>query len=244
MHYPALNACDFKSFKGFANRLSIAASVLLFSFALISRSDAQEIKFETADGKFKITGTVGYYVANGKPVESPKGDEKGLSVVIIRPDGKSSNPVPVKLLSGETKVLLFGKEFTPPAAAKHFAGHYYMVVHEHGIDWQDARDICKRMGGDLACINSEEERQFLHKIIGEGNGSDRNFFIGSHRVNEKWGWIDGTKIKEAFWYKPPTDLVPFKYAYISSLGSIWNNEKVCLTIPGYICEWTAQPRVK
>ena len=58
------------------NRLSIAASVLLCSFALISRSDAKEIKFETADGKFKITGTVGYYVANGKPVESPRVTKK------------------------------------------------------------------------------------------------------------------------------------------------------------------------
>ncbi|MDB4640075.1 hypothetical protein OAF56_00435 [Pirellulaceae bacterium] len=73
MNYSALKTGDFKPFKGFANRLSIAASLLLFSFALISNSDAQEIKFETSDGKFKITGTVGYYVANGKPVASPKG---------------------------------------------------------------------------------------------------------------------------------------------------------------------------
>ena len=89
------------------NRLSIAASVLLCCFALTSKISAQEIKFETSDGKFKITGTVGYYVANGKPVESPKGDERGLAVVIIRPDGKPTNPVPVKLLSGITKRKLF-----------------------------------------------------------------------------------------------------------------------------------------
>ena len=38
------------------NRLSITASVLLCSFALTSKVYAQEIKFETADGKFKITG--------------------------------------------------------------------------------------------------------------------------------------------------------------------------------------------
>ncbi|MDA7928639.1 C-type lectin domain-containing protein [Mariniblastus sp.] len=226
------------------NRMSTVLFTLFVALALFSCADAQEIKFETADGKFKITGTVGYYVANGKPVESPTGDEKGLSVVIIRPDGKSSNPVPVELLSGETKGLLFGKVITPPAAAKQFAGHYYMVVHEHGIDWQDARDICKRMGGDLVCINSEEERQFLHKIIGDGNGNDRNFFIGAHRANEKWEWIDGTKIKEAFWFKPPTDLAPFKYGYMNSLGTIWNNTSPSPTIPGFICEWTAQPRIK
>ena len=91
------------------NRLSIAAFFLLFSFALNSGSDAKEIKFETADGKFKVTGTVGYYVANGKPVESPVGDETGLAVVIIRPDGKPTNPVPVKLLSGITKRKLFSR---------------------------------------------------------------------------------------------------------------------------------------
>ncbi|MDA7928641.1 hypothetical protein N9B54_01660 [Mariniblastus sp.] len=101
------------------NRILIAAFFLLFSFALIASSDAQEIKFETADGKFKITGTVGYYVANGKPVESPKGDEKGLAVVIIRPDGKATNPVPVKMLSKKTKQILFDNS-TPPLAIAPF----------------------------------------------------------------------------------------------------------------------------
>ena len=38
------------------NRISIAAFFALFSFVLISRSDAEEIKFETADGKLKIVG--------------------------------------------------------------------------------------------------------------------------------------------------------------------------------------------
>ena len=84
------------------NRISIFVFSLFVALSLISNISAQEIRFETADGKFKITGTVGYYVANGKPVTSPHGNEKGLGVVIIRPDGKPTNPVPVKVLSKKT----------------------------------------------------------------------------------------------------------------------------------------------
>jgi hypothetical protein len=91
------------------NRISTVLFSLFVALALVSCADAQEIKFETADGKFKITGTVGYYVANEKPVESPTGEEKGLAVVIIRPDGKPTNPVPVKMLSKKTKQILFDK---------------------------------------------------------------------------------------------------------------------------------------
>jgi hypothetical protein len=91
------------------NRILIVAFAFFMALSMISNSEGQEIKFETTDGKFKITGTVGYYVANGKPVESPTGEEKGLAVVIIRPDGKPTNPVPVKMLSKKTKQILFGK---------------------------------------------------------------------------------------------------------------------------------------
>ncbi|MDA7928638.1 formylglycine-generating enzyme family protein [Mariniblastus sp.] len=98
----------------------LVIALLLLPFILFANAEAQEIKFETADGKFKITGTVGYYVANGKPVESPTGDEKGLSVVIIRPDGKATNPVPVKILSKKTKQILFGKSEGPPLAIAPF----------------------------------------------------------------------------------------------------------------------------
>ncbi|MDB4640076.1 LamG domain-containing protein [Pirellulaceae bacterium] len=69
---------------------------------------------------------MGYYVANGKPVESPTGEEKGLAVVIIRPDGKPTNPVPVRMLSKKTKQILFGKTSNakPDFLEKGLLGYY------------------------------------------------------------------------------------------------------------------------
>ncbi|MCH1494358.1 MAG: formylglycine-generating enzyme family protein [Rubripirellula sp.] len=74
---------------------------------LVSTSLSQDIKFETADKKFSITGKVAYFVAKGKLVDSPSGDEEGLAVVIIRPDGEPTAPVPIEILSTRTKLMLF-----------------------------------------------------------------------------------------------------------------------------------------
>ena len=162
------------------NRLSIAAFFALFSFVLISRSDAQEIKFETADGKFKITGTVGYYVANGKPVESPKGDEKGLAVVIIRPDGKPTNPVPIKLLSGITKRKLFSRT----TASENKILSRPPIKNSIGMELKLLPAGTFMMGSNFG----QAHEQPVHKVT-----LSQNFYIGVHEVTqEQWIKVMGT----------------------------------------------------
>ena len=174
------------------NRLSIAASVLLFSFALISRSDAQEIKFETADGKFKITGTVGYYVAKGKPVDSPNGDEKGLAVVIIRPDGKPTNPVPIKLLSGITKRKLFSRT----TVSENNILSRPPIKNSIGMELKLLPAGTFMMGSNFGW----ETEQPVHKVT-----LSQNFYIGVHEVTqEQWIKVMG---KNPSYFKGPRNAV-------------------------------------
>ena len=154
------------------NRLSITASVLLCSFALTSKVYAQEIKFETADGKFKITGTVGYYVANGKPVDSPKGGEKGLAVVIIRPDGKATNPVPVKLLSGITKRKLF----SGATVSENKILSRPPIKNSIGMELKLLPAGTFMMGSNFG----QAHEQPVHKVT-----LSQNFYIGVHEVTQE-----------------------------------------------------------
>jgi len=162
------------------NRISIAAFFAFFSFALISRSEAEEIKFETADGKLKIAGTVGYYVANGKPVESPKGDEKGLAVVIIRPDGKPTNPVPIKTLSGITKRKLFSRT----TASENKILSRPPIKNSIGMELKLLPAGTFMMGSNFG----QAKEQPVHKVT-----LSQNFYIGVHEVTqEQWTKVMGT----------------------------------------------------
>ncbi len=156
------------------NRLSIAACLWLCSFAFFSISDAKEIKFETADGKFKVTGTVGYYVAKGKPVESPKGDEKDLAVVIIRPDGKATNPVPIKLLSRVTKRKLFSRT----TASDNEILSKPPIKNSIGMELKLLPAGTFMMGSNFGGANEQP----VHKVT-----LSQNFYIGVHEVTqEQW----------------------------------------------------------
>ncbi len=90
-------------------RISMTAILFFMSLHCASPGSAQDITFETADGKFQIVGRVSAFLVKGKAVESPAGDEEGLAVVIIKRDGKLTKPVPLILLSTKTKQSLFSK---------------------------------------------------------------------------------------------------------------------------------------
>ncbi|XP_047248819.1 CD209 antigen-like isoform X2 [Girardinichthys multiradiatus] len=53
--------------------------------------------------------------------------------------------------------------------------------------WNEARQTCRRLGGDLAIINSREKHS--------------GFWIGLRDVEEEgvWKWLDGTRLTEGFW---------------------------------------------
>jgi hypothetical protein len=127
--------------------------------------------------------------------------------------------------------------FKIPAAAKRFQRHSYLAVHIHNITWEDARDLCKEMGGYLAVINSPQEFNFLYSLVGPAP-PDRNLWIGAAKVRGNWQWGDGRAIESGYWVNKKPSLKPgLNYAYINSIGSIWNARSPHHNIPGFICEW-------
>lgn len=122
---------------------------------------------------------------------------------------------------------------TPRLAAKH-AGHSYLVVRSHNINWFTAKDRCEKMGGRLVIVNTEAERQFLRTIVG-----DNNYYIGATMTPQKgMRWIDGSPIPSALIHRRRfVAKKGWDFVYFNGGGTVWNHQVVCPTIPGYVCEW-------
>lgn len=72
--------------------------------------------------------------------------------------------------------------------------------------WPEARQFCKKQGGDLAVIDSREKEMDLGTLINNYQDPSRHisqsgFWIGLTDVVEEgtWLWLDGTKLIEGYW---------------------------------------------
>jgi hypothetical protein len=120
-----------------------------------------------------------------------------------------------------------------PAAAASFRGHHYLAVLSPKITWTAARDICRKMGGDLASINDKAELNFLRSL-----NDTNNLFVGGRKMAAGWAWADGSAVRAELWHKDfPSDEPSFGFLYINGVDSIGNSAERSDTIPGFICEW-------
>nr|XP_045001552.1 layilin isoform X2 [Jaculus jaculus] len=90
----------------------------------------------------------------------------------------------------------------------------YKVIYFHDasrrLDFEDAREACRRDGGQLVSIESENEQRLIERFIENLLASDGDFWIGLRRHEEKqsnnsacqdlYVWTDGTTSKFRNWY--------------------------------------------
>ncbi|XP_070702865.1 immune-related, lectin-like receptor 4 isoform X2 [Pempheris klunzingeri] len=85
---------------------------------------------------------------------------------------------------------------------KHGGSCYYFSTNRSS--WGDSREECRRPGGDLVKIDSEEEQSFLEMRLREQMREDEDkFWIGLTDSEEegKWLWADGSLLDTSltFW---------------------------------------------
>lgn len=82
----------------------------------------------------------------------------------------------------------------------------YQVIYFHDtsrrLDFEEARAACRRAGGQLVSIESEDEQRLIEKFIENLLASDGDFWIGLRRQEEKqsnstacqdlYAWTDGS----------------------------------------------------
>lgn len=72
--------------------------------------------------------------------------------------------------------------------------------------WTDAREFCKKRGGDLAMIDSREKHLAIAELINNYHDPSRHisqsgYWIGLRDVEEEgiWKWLDGRRLTDGYW---------------------------------------------
>jgi serine/threonine protein kinase len=81
------------------------------------------------------------------------------------------------------------KAIPPDAVA--LGGHHYKFISQKSISWQDARDACHEVGGQLACPESDEEESLVLKLAAE-----KPVWLGGYAdsAGKEWKWLSGNTI--------------------------------------------------
>nr|XP_048273353.1 layilin isoform X1 [Myodes glareolus] len=90
----------------------------------------------------------------------------------------------------------------------------YKVIYFHEafqrLNFEEAKEACRRDGGQLVSIETEDEQRLIEKFIENLLASDGDFWIGLRRLEEKQGnntacqdlyaWTDGSTSQFRNWY--------------------------------------------
>uniref|UniRef100_A0AC34FHP5 C-type lectin domain-containing protein n=1 Tax=Panagrolaimus sp. ES5 TaxID=591445 RepID=A0AC34FHP5_9BILA len=96
------------------------------------------------------------------------------------------------------------------------------------LSWKDAEEFCVDKNARLASIHSDEELEFVNKNIHWG-------WIGLHKTEEEWKWIDNSQADYFKWHFGNPEL------YSSTCGHILNlfrNDFECSDLLRAICKMT------
>lgn len=120
-----------------------------------------------------------------------------LAVLLAEPRGSKG-----RLLSGQ--LVCWGGTRRP----------CYKVIYFHEafqrLNFEEAKEACRRDGGQLVSIETEDEQRLIEKFIENLLASDGDFWIGLRRLEEKQGnntacqdlyaWTDGSTSQFRNWY--------------------------------------------
>ncbi|MDP6635320.1 MAG: C-type lectin domain-containing protein [Phycisphaerae bacterium] len=122
-----------------------------------------------------------------------------------------------------------------------FKGHTYLTINSNA-NWKEANELCRKMGGHLAYIETAEELVFLTKA------SRGRIWVGAtdeHKEGD-WRWGNGKPVSKALWGEPnPSNTRGSEhYAVLAThkgkrlLNDVPLKSGVDLAfVIGFICEW-------
>lgn len=132
-----------------------------------------------------------------------------------------------------------------------YNGHTYGVYGGSNVyTWEEAKNICEKMGGHLVSINSQAEQEFVAQIVDKSSFSKGLYWIGGYRNSidkYQWYWCDGTKFTYENWNDgEPNDLGSNEYyVHMYKSSGKWNdtieyldgNSFYSTSNCGFVCEW-------
>jgi len=144
---------------------------------------------------------------------------------------------PAATMPGKPRIPILKAAQAHPEDAKPFEGHWYKVFPGHCM-WEDAKERCEKMGGYLACAETNAELEWL-KGLAEG----RKVWLGGSRLNTHapTKWLTGASVT----MEVKKDWVGGDYLFLHPKGVLWYRRhhgnfpdfKGKPNIEGFICEW-------
>ena len=108
-------------------------------------------------------------------------------------------------------------------------------------EWNKARELCLRLGGELAVVETEIERKIigdhLTNIAKRYPGDNIKVFLGIRKFGT-WHWLDGSNISTSIWHSGYPDVLwSGECGVIAKLSAEWKlAQEFCLYTFGFICE--------
>lgn len=120
---------------------------------------------------------------------------------------------------------------TPREGAYTLRGSQYRIILAEG-NWATAREKCKKLGGDLAVLDSKEKRE----LFGELNTTIELFVGATKDKDGRWKWVNGQVVAAETWESGrPQAFGGFTVAFpkTGTLGDCGDTHQA----KGFICEW-------
>ena len=116
-----------------------------------------------------------------------------------------------------------------------FNGNTYAFI-ENEMLWNEAREVCEKLGGHLAYINSEAEQEFITEIT-------KNYYTALGGLDElsegEWTWLDGSEMTFTNWRSgEPNNSYPHQnHLYINYSGAGKWDDGYDNRMAPFVCEW-------
>ncbi len=136
-----------------------------------------------------------------------------------------------------------GLRTAEPIEPLEFNGHVYAIYNFHDLGlktFDECEEYCKKMGGHLAVIDSEEENTAVYQYL---SSNDREHtFIGLTDQDEEgdWVWADQSEVVYTNWApgQPNNKTGNEHYAqYSGDEGGTWNDAEFGSGSWRFLCEW-------
>lgn len=121
-----------------------------------------------------------------------------------------------------------------PKEALTYRGKSYYIYWVK-VSWHEARDRCRKYGGQLVLIHDESTHAFVKSLA-----KDNRVWLGAtDEVNEgHWLWVDGSQMTFNVFHSNDSshDKNEDHYLRLQTDGN-WKKDKNNATIAGFVCEW-------
>ncbi|MBN1943170.1 MAG: hypothetical protein JW849_07735 [Phycisphaerae bacterium] len=115
-----------------------------------------------------------------------------------------------------------------------FQGHRYLAVLAP-VSWDQAAGLCKKMGGSLVCLETNEEMQFVQKLTG-----GVAVYVGATDKQKEgdWRWLNRRRVSRSLWAPHrPLHHKSLNEAFLSREGLL-DTTAANPGVRGFVCEWS------